>query len=887
MIPVDHERMNLIPVDRQDTRRGVWSERLVVGLLVACLAGTLNLIVILHRRTTTPAARPDAPVLVPVPGAIAPLPKPAKVVQAPQIRKAPEILPSPPPAEDPTKKALAELEAATARELEEARKADRRTEAMEMGRRAAVAESERWRRRESLIRSQVASLAEKSQRIERQVDAIALERDVLAQERDALKAALTNANNNSSFAVLPFKGANGTWQRPIVLECVDGSVTLQPRGITFSMMDLNPHIHPRGSIVVQTIARELTVMAAAGSPDGAPVVPYLVFVIRPDGIRAYYEARARLEPLGISFGYELVPQDLKINFPDLADLETWDGTTPLNVPSHLRGRGTDPSSADSGPSRDLAMNGVPPTAGSGSQTAGDAWASGSAAKQGDRPNDYIWPTQRGRGGGQVDGAALEGALAAARNTPNRGFPPGEAGGEGGHGFGNPAANPRSPVGVGRPAPNNGVGRPAPNDGVGRPAPSVGGSSGIWATPGDGSSGQHGQRSGERRFRSRGAPGGDANGSEFGFGQLPGSAGGSAERRNGSDGSGDPALVDIAGLLEKPPGNAAEGDLDSLIQEWTGNGGSTTPGTGVGSGGSGDGQGSRREVGIPGRLRVGQSSGETGGTPRTFGNMPPELAGIGGGPGSGAKPGANAGPASTSVPGGGVSGGSESQTPAGSMSGLSPSLLETSPPDGVGSGSSGSTSSTSGSTSASGLTLGSQGMSRSSSNASSSGLGFGLPSSLSPSAGASGSTSGSSPSSSASKPSEEKWDDLPPLPQPDRKEPLRIDAAFEVVIDCQRDGIEIMPGGNRLTLKTMQSGTVGEGVNGQELLTRHLRFLERKRAIVDPMIRPMPRVKFIVEPGGDETYLTVRRQLLFSGLDWPMTVQLVEGQGSRFFSRELW
>ena len=54
-----------------------------------------------------------------------------------------------------------------------------------------------------------------------------------------------------------------------------------------------------------------------------------------------------------------------------------------------------------------------------------------------------------------------------------------------------------------------------------------------------------------------------------------------------------------------------------------------------------------------------------------------------------------------------------------------------------------------------------------------------------------------------------------------------------------------------------------------------------------MIRPRPRVKFIVEAGGDETYLAVRRQLLFSGLDWPMTVQLVEGQASRFFSREVW
>jgi hypothetical protein len=127
------------------------------------------------------------------------------------------------------------------------------------------------------------------------------------------------------------------------------------------------------------------------------------------------------------------------------------------------------------------------------------------------------------------------------------------------------------------------------------------------------------------------------------------------------------------------------------------------------------------------------------------------------------------------------------------------------------------------------------------------------------------------------------DDFPPLIEPEHKEPLRIEAPFEVVIACQRDGIEILPGGNRITRKTIEA----DGPQGRELLSRHLRYLERKRALVDPMIRPIPRVKFVVEPGGDETFLAVRRKLLFSGLDWPMTIQMVEGQRSRFFSKEVW
>ena len=66
------------------------------------------------------------------------------------------------------------------------------------------------------------------------------ERDVLAKERDALKAALSKASQRSGYSVLPYKGPNGTWRRPIVLECAAGGVKLQPKGLMFTSMDLSP-----------------------------------------------------------------------------------------------------------------------------------------------------------------------------------------------------------------------------------------------------------------------------------------------------------------------------------------------------------------------------------------------------------------------------------------------------------------------------------------------------------------------------------------------------------------------------------------------------------------------------------------------------------------------
>ena len=144
---------------------------------------------------------------------------------------------------------------------------------------------------------------------------------------DATKAALAKASTRSGFAVLPYKGPNGTWRRPIVIECTGGGAKLQPRGPSFTALELSPRIHPRSSEFVKAIARELFHIRSADTPDGTPAVPYIVFLVRPDGIGPYYLARTSLEPLGIAFGYELIEQKLAVNIPDYDDLTTWDGTT--------------------------------------------------------------------------------------------------------------------------------------------------------------------------------------------------------------------------------------------------------------------------------------------------------------------------------------------------------------------------------------------------------------------------------------------------------------------------------------------------------------------------------------------------------------------------------
>ena len=240
--------------------------------------------------------------------------------------------PPPAPEEDPTQKAIASLAAAKAKEIASAQAADEHASAMEGAYRSAVAESDRWKRREMLVRQQIAGINAQAEKLERDADALDAERDVLEHERDTTKAALAKASKRSGFAVLPYKGPNGTWRRPIVIECTHGGANLQPHGPTFTALELSPRINPKLSTFIRAIARELFHIHSSDTPDGTPAVPYIVFLVRPDGIAPYYLARTSLEHLGIAFGYELVEQNLAINIPNFDDLTSWDGSVPLDVP---------------------------------------------------------------------------------------------------------------------------------------------------------------------------------------------------------------------------------------------------------------------------------------------------------------------------------------------------------------------------------------------------------------------------------------------------------------------------------------------------------------------------------------------------------------------------
>lgn len=123
------------------------------------------------------------------------------------------------------------------------------------------------------------------------------------------------------------------------------------------------------------------------------------------------------------------------------------------------------------------------------------------------------------------------------------------------------------------------------------------------------------------------------------------------------------------------------------------------------------------------------------------------------------------------------------------------------------------------------------------------------------------------------------DSLKPLAQPPidhQRRQGQIDVPFEIVAVCRRDDILLHPGGYRITRKALEARAAG-GNRREDLLKRELQAIVRKRSQVDPLIRPKPRIKFLIEAGGGTTFWTARQQLTFSDLDWPMSMQVAGPQ----------
>lgn len=154
-----------------------------------------------------------------------------------------------------------------------------------------------------------------------------LEQLIEDTQRDIDQQKTELEGQDRSYAVVPYKGANGTRRQPIYIECTADSVILQPEGVVLTPDDFRTPLGVGNPLAAALRAARQHLLRddpdAALDPDAQP---YPLILVRPDGIGAYYRVRMAISSWDADFGYELIDGDWDLSFqpPDaqLARVET-------------------------------------------------------------------------------------------------------------------------------------------------------------------------------------------------------------------------------------------------------------------------------------------------------------------------------------------------------------------------------------------------------------------------------------------------------------------------------------------------------------------------------------------------------------------------------------
>lgn len=158
-----------------------------------------------------------------------------------------------------------------------------------------------------------------------EADLSRLAAEIVAARERLRKAQTDAANQPPSYAVVPYDGPSRTRRRPIYIECRGDRVVIQPEGIVLRASDFSGPAGPGNPLASAIRAAREHLQSKATDPKSPEAEPYPLFIVRPDGVEAYYAARAAMASWGSDFGYQMVDQDWKLEYPpsdaQLAEVE--------------------------------------------------------------------------------------------------------------------------------------------------------------------------------------------------------------------------------------------------------------------------------------------------------------------------------------------------------------------------------------------------------------------------------------------------------------------------------------------------------------------------------------------------------------------------------------
>jgi hypothetical protein len=445
------------------------------------------------------------------------------------------------------------------------------------------------------------------------------ERDLARLEAVLSRVRAERERDRQTYSIVPYRGKQGENRKPLYIECSASGLVFLP-----DRLEVDPVAHPRRALdeIDRRADGQNTRLKAMGLQ--ATQRPYLMLLVRPDGIGAYYRFQVLTKPYDIDFGYELVDAD-------------WVLDIPAEVEQQVSAASGDNRPRNGFPGGRIQVNG---SAGGGFASGTTGSTMGGSAREGTGPLGGT--TRGGPPGGTSRGNTNPGA-----GGVRFGYGPSDRT-ESGSGIGGLPGIPGGGIGLGtggRGATGgtygNGMGGTGVENGTTRSG--IGGTGdgpgGVGAPGGGGfanSTGANGNTPGGIPGNGPGgigAPGGGGFANSPGAnGYTPGGIPGNGPGGTGTSpgGNGFPGQTGLPGS----PGGASGSNLPRLVlqpepDQGQGEGGSGVPG-GNGAGGQG-GSGSTR--GGVGGSPAGQ--GVAGGSPGSAEGMPQGSAGgAGGAPGAG-------------------------------------------------------------------------------------------------------------------------------------------------------------------------------------------------------------------------------------------------------------
>ena len=150
--------------------------------------------------------------------------------------------------------------------------------------------------------------------------------DLLKMKQTLKELKELKSRPSDTFSLIPYGGKFGDTRRPIYVECAALGMTLFPNrtflsGLTMRDEDFRREIRERAGTLEFQQKTDVTLRGLPPTNANA----YVMFLVRPDGIRTYNLAKRALDRYGIDFGYELVDANWVFDFSneDLASKQPW------------------------------------------------------------------------------------------------------------------------------------------------------------------------------------------------------------------------------------------------------------------------------------------------------------------------------------------------------------------------------------------------------------------------------------------------------------------------------------------------------------------------------------------------------------------------------------